>query len=137
MPQDSQEPNPINLGIGRRLRLKREIAGLTQSALGQKIDVSRIKIGQYESGQIAIPASKLFLLSQVFKVNVNYFFKADDQTSPLAEFENIDPLLNKLSISLLKDFQQLDQPEVRQSLAAVIERAAELLNENNKTKKTD
>ncbi|GGF72997.1 transcriptional regulator [Terasakiella brassicae] len=135
MSQDPQGPNPINLGIGRRLRLKREIAGLTQSALGQKIDVSRIKIGQYESGQIPIPASKLFLLAQVFNVNVNYFFKADDQTPALAEFEDIDPLLNKLSISLLKDFEQLDQPEVRQSLAAVMERAAELLNENNKNTK--
>ncbi len=135
MSHDLQEPNPINLGIGRRLRLKREITGLTQSALGQKIDVSRIKIGQYESGQIAIPASKLFLLAQVFNVNVDYFFKTDDQGTPLAELEDIDPLLNKLSISLLKDFQQLDQPEVRQSLAAVMERAAELLNENNKTTK--
>jgi len=137
MSQDPQAPNPINLGIGRRLRLKREIAGLTQSALGRKIDVSRIKISQYESGQIAVPASKLFLLAQVFNVNVNYFFNAEDQTSVLAEFEDIDPLLNKLSISLLKDFQHLDQPEVRQSLAAVIERAAELLNTKNKSTKTD
>jgi|GEM_PF-2109952 len=135
MSEDPQGPNPINRGIGRRLRLKREIAGLTQSALGQKIDVSRIKIGQYESGQIAIPASKLFLLAQFFNINVNYFFKAGDQTPALAEFEDIDPLLNKLSISLLKDFQQLDQPQVRQSLAAVMERAAELLHENNKTTK--
>lgn len=137
MSRNSQGPNPINVIVGRRLRLKREMASLSQSALGVEIDVSRIKIGQYESGQIPVPASKLFLLARFFKVGIEYFFNSDEQSAAMNELEELDPLLNRLSISLLRDFDRLEHPEVRKSFAAVMERAAVLLRrQHNHTEET-
>ncbi|SCA57174.1 putative Transcriptional regulator, XRE family [Candidatus Terasakiella magnetica] len=129
MASQLKELDPVNITVGKRLRLKRELAGLSQSALGNVINVSRIKIGHYESGQSAIPASKLYELSKYFNVDLCFFFSGDDVNSPLGELEKLDPIFNKVSISLLKDYNALDNPEVRRTFAAVIERAAELIKE--------
>ncbi|WP_135081796.1 helix-turn-helix domain-containing protein [Terasakiella sp. SH-1] len=126
MARQPKELDQVNIKVGRRLRLKRELAGLSQAILGQAIGVSRIKIGQYESGQSAIPASHLFKLSQYFKIDVCYFFSVEEQPTPVSDLEEIDPMLNKLSISLLRDFNALDNPEVRRTFAAVMERISQL-----------
>ena len=127
-----KQKDPINITVGRRLRLKRELAGLSQSALGEVFGISRIKIGQYESGQSAIPASTLLKLSQFLNTDINFFFQSETGDSTLSEFISLDPVLNKESISLLRDFDTLDSPEVRKKFAAVMERTAELLVENKK-----
>jgi len=124
-----KQKDPINITAGRRLRLKRELAGLSQSALGKVFDISRIKIGQYESGQSAIPASTLLKLSQFLNTDINFFFQSETENSALSELTSLDSVLNKESISLLRDFETLDSPEVRKKFAAVMERAAELLVE--------
>jgi len=122
-----KQKDPINITAGRRLRLKRELAGLSQSALGKVFDISRIKIGQYESGQSAIPASTLLKLSQFLNTDINFFFQSETENSALSELTSLDSVLNKESISLLRDFETLDSLEVRKKFAAVMERAAELL----------
>jgi len=124
MSQDPHDPSSVNAIVGRRLRLKREITGLSQAKLGQRVGVSRLKIGQYESGQTPVPASILYKLSQLFEVDIRYFFCADEQAPALGDLDDIDPILNKLSISLLRDLDALDDTEVRKSLAAVMERVA-------------
>lgn len=124
MPQDPHDPNSVNAIVGRRLRLKREMTGLSQAKLGQRMGVSRLKIGQFESGQTAVPAPLLYKLSQLFEVDIRYFFCADEQAPALDDLDDIDPILNKLSISLLRDLDALDDSDVRKSLAAVMERVA-------------
>lgn len=124
MSQDLHDPNSVNVMVGRRLRLKREMAGLSQAKLGLKIGVTRLKIGQYEAGQTPVPASILYRLARLFEVDIRYFFCADEQAPALGDLDEIDPILNKLSISLLRDLDALDDSDVRKSLAAVMERVA-------------
>ena len=116
----------INQTVGYRIRLKRKLLGLSQSSLGEKIGVSRIKIGKFESGVSEVPASILFRLSRTFKVNPCYFFGDDQTDSQLSALSDLDPALSKEAIALIKDFRALDNPEVQKSFAAVLERAAEL-----------
>ena len=124
MVQTSQSIDPIDLLAGKQLRLKRELMGLSQTALGEKIGVSRIKIGQYESGQRSIPASQLFQLSQVFKVNIAFFFNPDPHS--VKQNPPYEPILNKEVINLIRDFQNLDNPDVRKAFASIMERTVEI-----------
>lgn len=118
--------DPINITVGRRLRLKREILGISQSALGEVIKVSRIKIGQFESGAKSIPASTLYKLSQFFKIDITFFFDNPSENSALNDLSEIDPILNRESVSLLKDYDAINNPEVQKKFAAIMERTAEL-----------
>jgi transcriptional regulator with XRE-family HTH domain len=119
--------DPVNLKVGRRLRMKRKFLGLNQQELGDIVGVSRLVIGQFETGRRAIPASTLYKIATFFKVQPNYFFEENiDPKTNIPSLDALDPLLTNEAISLLKDFRALEKPEVQKAFAAVVERAAEL-----------
>ena len=64
----------INLYIGKQIRLRRRFLKLTQTKLGEEIDVTFQQIQKYEKGQNKISASKLFELAKKMTVPVGYFF---------------------------------------------------------------
>jgi len=132
MTRQAKPVDPINHIVGRRLRLKREFLGINQTVLGEEIGVSRIKIGQFESGNSPVPASTLYKLAQYFKVDVSFFFKEEEEevhntTKTVISLQELDPLLNRESISLLKNFGAMNDTDVRKKFAAVMERASELM----------
>jgi transcriptional regulator with XRE-family HTH domain len=131
MDRAAKSIDSINLTVGHRIRLKRKLSGMSQSVLGQKIGVSRIRIGKYEAGTSEVPASILFRLSRIFKVDLCYFFDNDQDIPGLENLADLDPALSNEAISLIKDFAALGDSEVQKSFAAILERAAELQLEKN------
>ncbi len=65
----------IDAHVGERLRKLREERGLSQEALGQRVDVSFQQIQKYERGANRVGASRLFEFSQVLQVPVEMFFQ--------------------------------------------------------------
>lgn len=127
MAQPRKKIDPVNLKVGRRLRMKRKFLGLSQQALGNMIGVSRLVISHFEAGRRAIPASTLYKMATFFNVNISYFFEENDAVkTDIPSLDVLDPLLTNEAISLLKDFGALRKPEVQKAFAAVVERAAEL-----------
>jgi transcriptional regulator with XRE-family HTH domain len=61
--------------IGRRLRARRRLLGLTQAAVGEACSLSFQQVHKYESGLMAISASRLWKLSNALGVPVSYFFE--------------------------------------------------------------
>lgn len=70
-----RRPNPIDVHVGGRLRLRRMLLGLSQDKLGEKMGLTFQQIQKYEKGTNRIGASRLFHLSQVLGVPVQYFFE--------------------------------------------------------------
>jgi len=64
----------VDAHVGDRLRTLREERGLSQEALGQRVDVSFQQIQKYERGANRVGASRLFEFSQVLGVPVESFF---------------------------------------------------------------
>src|SRR4051812_22598548 len=75
-----ETPHPIDVRVGGRLRLRRNMLGLSQEKLGEAIGFSFQQVQKYERGVNRIAASRLFELSQVLDVPVSFFF---DDTDPL------------------------------------------------------
>jgi transcriptional regulator with XRE-family HTH domain len=69
------EPHPIDVYVGGRMRLRRIQLGLSQGALASKIGVSFQAVQKYESGDIRISASRLYDVSQVLEVSPAFFFE--------------------------------------------------------------
>ena len=61
--------------IGRRLRARRRLMGLTQAAVGEACGLSFQQIHKFESGSMVISASRLWKLSNALGVPVSYFFE--------------------------------------------------------------
>src|SRR3954451_11583216 len=94
-------PNPIDVRVGARLRLRRNMLGLSQVQLGKAIGLTFQQLQKYERGANRIGASRLHELSRVLDVPVSFFFDDTDPVrapavgdfaEPLAEVFESDPL---------------------------------------------
>ena len=71
---DEAAPNAVDVHVGGRVRLRRTLLGLSQSALGDALGLTFQQVQKYERGANRISASKLWRLSQVLEVPVSFFF---------------------------------------------------------------
>src|SRR2546428_3767682 len=72
--QKSDKPNPIDVQVGSRVRLRRNMLGLSQEKLGTAIGLTFQQVQKYERGANRIGASRLHELSRVLDVPVSFFF---------------------------------------------------------------
>lgn len=64
----------INRQLGRRLKRRRRMLGLSQQALGEACGLSFQQIQRYEAAVNRITAAKLWELSHALEVEISYFF---------------------------------------------------------------
>ncbi len=64
----------IDLHVGRRLRRRRRLMGMTQQQLANTVGIRFQQIQKYECGANRITASRLFELSSALSVPVQYFY---------------------------------------------------------------
>lgn len=82
--------DPIDLHVGRRLRQRRTLLGMSQERLAELLGVTFQQVQKYERGANRIGASRLYLLGQALDVPVGWFFEAAPGPAPapgLAEAE--------------------------------------------------
>src|SRR3954462_9487127 len=116
-------PNPIDIRVGARLRLRRNMLGLSQEKLGEAIGLTFQQVQKYERGANRIGASRLHELSQALDVPVSFFF---DDTDPvrapamggvletLVEELKADPLRKQEMIELVRAYLAIENATVRQ-----------------------
>jgi len=73
-----KELNPIDLEIGKKIKLKRLENGFSQGQLGQRVNLTFQQIQKYEKAYNSTRASKLVEIANALDVSVNYFFKGFD-----------------------------------------------------------
>ncbi|MCX8506839.1 MAG: helix-turn-helix transcriptional regulator [Alphaproteobacteria bacterium] len=66
--------NLIDSHIGRRLRMRRTLMGLSQEKLGEAMGLSFQQVQKYERGTNRIGASRLYELAQILSVPVTFFY---------------------------------------------------------------
>jgi transcriptional regulator with XRE-family HTH domain len=75
-------PNPVDIHVGGRVRLRRTLLGMSQDKLAQALGLTFQQVQKYERGANRISASKLYQLSQILDVPVSFFF--DDMPADVA-----------------------------------------------------
>src|SRR3954468_4514475 len=109
-----ETPNPIDVLVGTRLRLRRNMLGLSQEKLGEAIGLTFQQVQKYERGANRIGASRLHQLSQVLDVPVSFFFDDVDPVrapaiptgfeEPPAEGFDSDPLRRPETTELVEAY---------------------------------
>lgn len=68
------KPDPVDVHVGSRVRLRRTLLGLSQEKLGEAVNLTFQQIQKYERGANRIGASRMYQLSQVLDVPVSFFY---------------------------------------------------------------
>jgi transcriptional regulator with XRE-family HTH domain len=76
-------PSPIDRHVGSRVRKRRTLLGMSQEQLGTRLGLTFQQVQKYENGANRIGASRLFEISRLLNVTVEYFF--DDMTSDMSD----------------------------------------------------
>jgi len=122
----SDRPNPIDVHVGSRVRLRRNMLGLSQEKLGEAIGLTFQQVQKYERGANRIGASRLLELSQVLGVPVSFFYDETDPVhappvptgfaeSPQEGFDS-DPMRKRETIELIDAYYDIDDAAVRRRL---------------------
>src|SRR5277367_5282679 len=122
----SEGPHPIDVHVGSRVRLRRNMLGLSQEKLGELIGLTFQQVQKYERGANRIGASRLMELSRELDVPVSFFF---DETDPVrapaipAGFEespqeglDSDPLRRRETQELIGAYYDIEDTAVRRRL---------------------
>ena len=67
-------PNPIDVHVGARIRLRRTLMGLSQEKLGEGLGLTFQQIQKYERGANRVGASRLYDLARVLDVPIGFFY---------------------------------------------------------------
>ena len=75
--------NEIDLHLGKRLRRRRRLLGLTQQQLADAVGVRFQQIQKYECGANRISAARLWSLAEALEVPVSYFYDGLSASAPV------------------------------------------------------
>jgi len=125
----SGKPNPVDVHVGGRVRLRRTLLGMSQEALGEAIGLTFQQVQKYERGANRIGASRLWDLSRALDVPMSYFFEEMDESvsnlSPRhmsqATSEPIleggpDPMARRETLDLVRAYYRIPSEQVRRRI---------------------
>ena len=119
---------PIDVHVGARLRRRRTLLGMNQTKLGDALGVSFQQVQKYENGANRMSASRLFNLSRMFDVPIQFFF--DDMPKTVAASSPAlgggrakklpsyqpDPMATRETLELVRAYYKITDPEIRKRL---------------------
>ena len=80
-------PSYIDYYIGRKLKMLRLKQGKNLHDIAKILDVSFQQIQKYEKGTNKLSSSKLYTMTQVFSIPVNYFFDGMPKSDDTANYD--------------------------------------------------
>jgi transcriptional regulator with XRE-family HTH domain len=75
MVDDQKSPNPIDLHVGMRIRMRRKQMDVSQEALGDALGLTFQQVQKYERGANRVSASKLYETARALKTSIAWFFE--------------------------------------------------------------
>lgn len=130
--RNARRANPIDAHVGSRVRMRRMLLGMSQEKLGELLGLTFQQVQKYEKGVNRIGASRLFDLSHVLGVPIQFFyddapegaggdavFRAGFADRP-AESYVVDFLSSREGLELNKAFVRIQDPSVRRSVVELV-----------------
>lgn len=70
--------HPVDVHVGKRIRQRRWLAGMTQQQLAEHVGIKFQQIQKYETGANRVSASRLWDIADALEVEVSFFFEGID-----------------------------------------------------------
>ena len=110
--------HPVDVHVGKRVRHRRWMVGMTQQQLGDIVGIKFQQIQKYETGMNRISASRLWDIAQALGVSISFFFEGVDddeqtaQAAPATETRG-DLLADKEALELVRSYYAIPEAQRR------------------------
>ena len=130
MSDNKKKPNPIDVHVGSRIRLRRNMLDMSQEKLGEMLGITFQQIQKYEKGVNRVGASRLQAIASILSVPPAFFFEgAPGMDSPpdggFAEESGVNYIVDFLSstegLRLNRSFVKISDTNVRKKIVDLVE----------------
>ncbi len=125
-----KNPNPIDVHVGNRVRMRRMLVGMSQEKLGDALGLTFQQVQKYEKGANRVSASRLYQMASTLGVPIQFFFDdmplatQDANSDGLAESNNAGLLMDFLNSSegfqLGRAFSTIEDPNIRRKVLELV-----------------
>ena len=109
--------HPVDVHVGKRVRHRRWMVGMTQQQLASKVGIKFQQIQKYETGMNRISASRLWDIAEALDVDVRFFFDGIDESvdAPSEEKAGVpgDILADKEALELVRSYYAMPENQRR------------------------
>lgn len=127
-----RDPNFVDRHVGNRVRMRRLLVAMSQEKLGELLGITFQQVQKYEKGSNRVSASRLYQISRVLGVPVQYFFdelKDVDGPSGFAESEGADAIAGALQspdgVQIARIFSATTDPDKRKLILNAVKLLAD------------
>jgi transcriptional regulator with XRE-family HTH domain len=131
MIENKKKPNPIDVHVGGRIRLRRNMLGMSQERLGENLGITFQQIQKYEKGTNRVGASRLQAIAHILGVPVAFFFEdapgrehapglSEDSADYVAEIPNTAE-----GMQLNRAFVRISDAKVRRRILDLVKTLSE------------
>jgi transcriptional regulator with XRE-family HTH domain len=129
-------PDPIDIHVGKRIKLRRTLLHISQEQLAGDIGVTFQQVQKYESGHNRVSASRLFDISRVLNCPIAYFFEdigpetTGDRTTPASRSGetaaeealdiDADPMQRTETLELVRAYWRLHNADLRRNVLELL-----------------
>jgi transcriptional regulator with XRE-family HTH domain len=125
-----KQANPIDAQVGNRVRIRRMLIGMSQEKLGDLLGLTFQQVQKYEKGVNRIGAGRLYEISRILGVPIEFFYGgvagaeagefAENHSAPVMDFVSSGEGL-QLSLAFMK----IKDPKVRKRMLDLVKSLAE------------
>ena len=112
--------HPVDVHVGKRVRPRRWMVGMTQQQLGDIVGIKFQQIQKYETGMNRISASRLWDIAQALDVSISFFFEGFESEEVAAEAAMAatqdtrgDLLADKEALELVRSYYAIPEAQRR------------------------
>jgi len=128
-------PHPVDVLVGRRVRERRTLEGMSQMAVAINLGLSFQQLQKYEKGTNRISASRLYELAQLLDVPVSYFYEGMEEGKSAPSHD--DMLTKRETLELVRAYYAISDREVRDKIRGLVKAAAKLVPPPDTGRKPD
>ena len=107
--------HPVDQHVGKRIRHRRWLVGMTQQQLADQVGIKFQQIQKYETGANRVSASRLWDISKSLQVDISFFFEGikGDEVQVEAGVAPSDVLSDKEALELLRSYYAIPENQRR------------------------
>lgn len=117
--------HPVDAHVGKRIRHRRWMIGMTQQQLADKVGIKFQQIQKYETGMNRVSASRLWDIADSLGVTIAFFFEGLVEGAHVAQ-AGTDMMADKEALELVRSYYAIPEAQRRRlfDLARVLSEAA-------------
>jgi transcriptional regulator with XRE-family HTH domain len=107
--------HPVDEHVGKRIRHRRWMVGMTQQQLADRVGIKFQQIQKYETGMNRVSASRLWDIAEALTVPVSFFFEGLDEDGGVLQDGVLqgDILSDKEALELVRSYYAIPENQRR------------------------